>query len=1138
MQRLKKSANFVRSGLLLALALSLTAVVVRAQNSVTGEIKGTVTDSSGAVVAGASVSIKNMQTGLVTPTTSNQDGLFDVPFLAPGNYTITFSKQGFRDFVRQGVALQVETLAIDASLQVGTATQEVVVTGAAPLVQTETTEQHIDLNTAEVAAAPIVGYDWRSELVQLIPGINTGGGAGSTSGQASGVNGSQGYNINFMVDGAAATSPRDYNNSNNFTPVDSIAEVNVDSANAPPQYGNGFASVNEITKSGTNQWHGAGFEYVQNTLFNARGFFNETGAKTVSHYNLFGGDVGGPIIKNKLFFFFTFQDNPYSNATQGFYTYPTAAMEAGDFYGNALTTVPVGCAGCTTTSIPAGNFDAVASKLQAYFPAATASGWAHGCPGPVNVGPTVAQTCTEINDFSFADSVPGSNKWYQGKVDYDINSKMKLSASFNYFPVTGDYILPDPLYPSLASAVAPEHNYNLDGQLSFVWTISPTLINEFRIGEGHETDDYIAPSLGKNAPTLVGIEPTYGGNAPGNVFPNITVQTGAGDGASYLGADNGNGNINALLSQVIAVTSDIVTLVHGRHTIKIGGEFDRSIQNYTNWGDTNSGNFNFNGGVTGVPYADFLLGDVYSWSTGTYDPTSARSWNSAVFANDDFKLSSHVTLNLGLRWQMQSGWWVLGGLFGEYDPILPNTAAGAGDLGAILYGGQSDAAYGGSINNLTTIQNADNHEFAPRIGIAWSPGEKWAIRASYGVFDAPRDAENYTDGALGLGFDPHNVGFNGGVNGAVDFKLAVGPPAGTVIYPTAATLSPALENGGSVTYYPRNMPTVYTQQVLFDIQHQFVGGIMLDAGYVYTRGSHLNFQTDVDQATPSQFAHACTSSNPACDNPIPWFSSINEQLYDGWSNYNALQLRLQKRMSNGLNFQVNYTFSKSLDTGTGNGHGSGIDTYQSAFNPVANYGLSDFNSTHYLSGQIVWEPPVGAGRRFALHGVADEVLGGWRVSSVFQWHTGVPFSPVIQGSVADGIDPGLDQSFNDGSKLYPNLVGNPVLSNPTMSQWFNPAAYANPTSGTLGDTGRNTLIGPGFSDVDLSIGKDFPLHIREGMMIQIRADMTNLFNHPSFANPDANVGYNGSVLADGNAGKITGLTSNSRVIQLGAHFTF
>jgi outer membrane receptor protein involved in Fe transport len=1118
---------------LLLLTTMTVATFAFGQNANTGEIKGTVTDSSGAVLPGVTVTIRNVQTGVSVVTSTNSAGIYDVPSLPVGQYKVTFSKDGFRNFVREGLTLQIQTVSVDASLQVGATSQQVVVNAEVPLVETETSGQHTDLSTVTVRNAPIVGTDWRGEMTALIPGVNTGGGTGEANGQAIGVNGTQSYNVNFLSDGSSATAPRDFNGSNYYPPIDSISEVSINSGNAPAEYGNGLTSINVITKSGTNQWHGSAYEFIQNTAFNARGFYNQTGPKSVEHWNTYGGSVGGPIIKDKLFFFFNYQRNPSSSPTSGLYTYPTAAMQAGDFYGVTGATGPA----FDSTGKLLGTYDPVALNLQNYFPAASAPGWVAGCPGPVNVSATTPQTCPTINNYVFNGSSPNTDTWYTGKVDYDLSTKQRLSFSFNYFPTVSSYVPADPLYPNDATSYEQGKTDNLTGQLSHAFAISSTLLNEFRIGASRELDTYKPPSLGKNDPATIGLEPAYGTNSPSNVFPKITIDQGAGVGCIAEGAGcNENGNIDATLGQGVYNVSDVLTLIRGRHTIKVGGEYDRYYQNYTSWGDITSGNFEFNGSVTGIPYADFLSGNVYGWYVYESNPTSAHMWSSAMFGSDDFRVTSHLTLNLGLRWQMQSGWGVKDNLFGNYDPFLPNSADGGLYRGAILFGGQSDLVYGGTTNNLRTIQDGDYKEFAPRIGLAWSPRDNWSIRTSYGVFDAPRDAENYTDGALGLGFNPHNVGNGGYVNGSSPWKLAVGPPAGTVIFPTLQTLSPTIQNYSSVEYYPNNMPTVYVQQFLLSIQHELAGGVLVDTSYVYTRGRNLNFATDINQAPVS--ALGCTGYN--CGNPNPVFNSIQAQIYDGWSNYNALQLRLQKRMSYGLDFQFNYAWSKSLDTGTGNGHGSGVDIYQNAYDPSANYGLSDFNSGNTFVGQVVYELPFGHERQFALHGVADQIAGGWRISTLFQWHGGVPFTPVIQSSVASGIDPGLAPSLNAGSTLYPEQVGDPKVSNPTISHWFNPAAFANPAPGSFGNTHRNTLIGPGYTDVDLSLGKEFPL--RERMTLEIRADAYNAFNHINYANPDADVGYTSSgTLADTTAGTITGPAGgngNLRIIQLGAHFRF
>ena len=665
--RLTNAGSLVR--LVVAFFLTFATSLVIAQNTNTGEIKGGVTDPAGAFVSDVAVSVTNVQTGVVTTTKTNESGLYDVPFLAPGSYRIKFSKHGFKDLVRDGIVLQIETLQVSAMLQVGATTEEIVVTGAPPLVETETTDQRVNLSTQAIANAPITGTDWRSEMTQLIPGVNPGlNGGAQAGGQGIGINGTQAYNMNFMIDGSAATAPRDYNSSNFYMPLDSISEVSINSSNAPAQYGNGLAAINVITKSGTNSWHGDLFEYVQNTAFNSRSVFNPAPSpKSVEHWNMYGGSISGPVLRNKLFFFFTYQRNPAATPATGTYSYPTAAMQAGNFYGiNGSTGSAFDSSG-----ILQGTYSQVASSMQKYFPAANAPGWIAGCPGPVNPGPTVAQTCSPLNNYVFSGTSSNKATWYTGRADYNISQAQKLSFTFNYFPTVVSFVPPYP-YNTNAGGV-----YALDAASDFrdrahiigaqlVTTFKPTLLNEFRIGAARELDKYKPWSLGKNVPTTLGLQPAYGTNVPPNadVFPHISIDAQGGpsgtvlEGGTALGAGTGNGNIDAVLGDGTYNVSDVLTLIHGRHTLKIGGEYDRSYQNYTSWGDLDSGHFEFSGAYTGIPYADFLAGDVYSWHVGQTVPTSIHSWTSALFVHDDFRVSSKVTLNLGLRWQMVSGWGV------------------------------------------------------------------------------------------------------------------------------------------------------------------------------------------------------------------------------------------------------------------------------------------------------------------------------------------------------------------------------------------------------------------------------------------------------------------------------------------------
>ncbi len=1127
--------NIGRVGFLLIMVL--IGISAFAQNANTGEIKGGVTDPSGAFVSDVAVSLMNVQTGVVTTAKTNQSGLYDVPFLAPGSYKVKFSKQGFKDFVREGIVLQVETLQVSGTLQVGAATEEVVVSGAPPLVETETTDQHVNLDTQAIVNAPITGTDWRTEMTQLIPGVNPGLYGGSQAGgQGIGINGTQAFNMNFMMDGSAATAPRDYNSSNFYMPLDSMSEVSIHSSNAPAQYGNGLAAINVITKSGTNSWHGDLFLYDQNTVFNARSVFNRAPSpKSVEHWNEYGGSIGGPVLKNKLFLFFTYQRNPAATPATGTYSYPTAAMQAGNFYGiNGSTGSAFDSAG-----ILQGTYSTVAQNMQTYFPGANAPGWIAGCPGPVNPGPGVTQTCSSIDNYVFSGTASNKATWYTGRVDYNVSTAQKLSFTFNYYPTVVSFVPPDPLYPNAASAFSQGNNYNLTGQLSYVYTITPTVLNEFRIGAARELDKYKPWSLGKGVPTSLGLEPAYGTNVPPNadLFPHISIDPQGGLGGTALGAGSGNGNIDAVLGDGTYNVSDVLTLIHGRHTLKIGGEYDRHYQNYTSWGDLDSGHFEFSGAYTGIPYADFLAGDVYSWHVGQTVPTSIQAWTSALFVHDDYRVSSNVTLNLGLRWQMVSGWGVKNNLFGIFDPKLPNSWNGGQFPGAILFGGQSDKAYG--VSNLHAIENGYYKEFAPRVGVAWAFRPSWVFRASYGLFDAPRDADIYgggNGGTLGLGLNPTSpyLGFS---NSSPAFQLDSGPPAGSVQYPTLQTATPEVANGTYIAFYPRNIPRTYVQQLLTGVQHQLQAGILLDASYVYTHATNLNYTTNVDAVTASNLG--CSSGWWVC-NPNPNFPYIAGMNFTGWSNYNALQLRVQKRMSSGLQFQANYAFSKSLDTGTSRGWGSGgVDVYQDPYSPASNYAPSATDIRHFVVGQVVYELPFGSDRQYKLHGVLNAIAGGWRVSTIAQWHTGLPFTPQISHTQAftgsGALDPGLSTCWS--CTLYAVKVGDPYAGghntpqNNTPAQWFNPAAYTNPTAGTFGQNLRDSLYGPHFLNMDFGIGKIFS--VTERVKFELRADSFNVLNHINWGNPD-------STIDSGTAGQIIGtnVANSPRIWQLGGKLSF
>jgi hypothetical protein len=1094
---------------MLALAIVLAIAGRRStlgQNANSGEIKGTVTDSSNAIISGATVTILNIATGVVTTTTTNGDGIYDAPSLETGEYKITFAKTNFRDAVHSGITLHVGTIAVDVALQIGAASQEIVVTSDAPLLQTEDSAQHMDFDTQAVLDAPIVGGVWYNTLTNELPGVNGGGGQ-DASGQGIGVNGTQGYSGTFLIEGSLAQEPRDANASDNYPPPDAIGEVNVQTSNFGAQYGNGVASFNVLVKSGTNRFHGSLFEFNQNNDYNARNYFDPPPTPVAPlHWNEFGGSVGGPILKNKLFFFFNYQRNP--NVSSGVYT--TTVPTQGQ---NGTTNMTAGCFPATVTDPSSGKpfadncitsaLDPVAINIQKYFPA----------PNLVGANPY-------LNNYRVIQTTPTTSTWYVGKIDYTPTQSHRISASYLDFPI-GPLTYNVDAFCSLGFDCTHGNNYNEDAQITDTWTISPTMVNEVHIGGVREVDKYIPPTFGKGYPTTIGLEPTYGANAPADIFPGVTIDNGGGIGGIGL-----NGGVHAGLADGALVESDVFTLIKGKHTIKIGGEFDKSYQNYTSWGDVSSGNFEFNGVSTGVPYADFLLGEVYGWYVYDYVETGARMWNLGAFAQDDYKVTPHLTLNLGFRYQYQGGWGEEHNRWGTFSPNVVNNGQYANNaLGAMLYGGQG----------RSTIQDGAN-EWVPRVGLSYSPIPKWVVRASYGISDAPWSVDPYS-AAYGIGLNPHG---SEGYGNSPAFLLKDGPGPGAVAYPTLANLSNSQYNYDNVSYFPEKRPVTYYQEALLSVQHEMPFQTLVDASYVFTKGTHLGFGRDINQVPESALSSSSTCFNSPTEFPL--FCSIAASLYDGRSNYNALQLRVQKRTSHGLNFLFNYAWSKTMDTGTGSGNNTGVDVWQNAFDVSGNYSLSTLDMKNSINGAAGYELPFGAGKAFALHGLADEILGGWRLNGVFQLHTGVPFTITSSNNGADQSGSAANQC-SCGFQWLPNVVAKPTISNPGVNQWYNLAAFTTPSVGTFGNERRNTLIGPNWRDLDLSFGKGF--QFVEGIRLEIRADSFNAFNHPNFNNPSTatglgvsyNINSTGQIVPIAGAGAITG-ANGARSIQLGARLAF
>jgi hypothetical protein len=1047
--------------------------ILLSQNTNTGEIRGIVTDQSGAVVPGVEVTFTNVLTGVSTRTSTNASGIYDAPTLLSGTYSITFSKNGFETFIRNGITLGIQVVDVDAKLSVGAVSQQITVTAATPSVQTATAESSTALSVKEVYDLPNLTQEWYS-LGNLLPGTAPGvvydyGGVGSS------VNGSAPFNSSIVVNGSRAMFTNNNPDVVNDTPLDYIAELKADTNSYSARYGLGSSVFNVITKTGTNQWHGSLFELDQNTDFNARNFFEAQ--RSPYHWNQFGGTVGGPIKHNKAFFFFSYQDMRQVEYSPGLYTVPTASEEAGDFSSSVYPTVynPASLVNGVRTPLP--NNTIPASDISPFAAAAQQSFPTPNLPGLYN---------NYFADLIYANK----DKWIGGSVQIQLSPGNQLSIAPNY---SKSYLPFPSAFPTASYA---DSYYEEQHSISDTWTIKPSLVNDARITYDRATADCIPTDNTNYPPKLGQINPT------GSEYPNMTIE---GFISTYAG-----GGTTCTDGEGVWGPSDVVTIIKGHHILNMGGQFDRLFLNQSGWGSTESGSFTFSGTMTanpanttnpgGLGYADFLYGLPQTWSTLIAPVMGWRSWDAGVFIEDDYKIRKDLTLNLGLRYGMLAGWSEVHNRLSDFDPNIINPATNT--PGALWYAGQ---------DGRTALEATNYHGFQPRIGFAWSPhgNRNWAVRGAYGIFDQLWDVSQYV-GGMGQGWD--TTGYQTSPNLYTPI-FSISPPTSALladyptltqgpplpIYPSAETRTASLLNGTSIGYYPYNAPVPYVQQAHFDIQHQLPDGILVDVGYVWTRGIHLPWVANFDQVPENLLG----PGNAELREPYPQYTGLPGNFYDGVSNYNALEMTAKRKFANGLLFTANYTWSKAEDTETvSNWHGGDAGLVQNSYNAMANYGLGNMDMPNIFNLQAIYELPVGRGKQFVNRGgILNGVIGGWQLSGILWLHSGSPFTPTMGTANLSGS---LQNYW------YPNRIASGTVPNPSISEWFNPAAFVEPTAYTFGDSGRNILLGPSYKDLDLSLSKSFPIRkLGEAAKFQVRADATDLLNQPNFGFPNSSIGTAG-----------------------------
>ncbi len=1090
-----------------------------------GTLTGTVTDSTGRVVPAVALTVTNEGTGISTTTSTSESGTYAIPLLTIGSYTLTARAAGFKSYVRRGIAVQVgQTTRIDVQLELGQLEESVTVTAEAPMLTTDTSEVGIVVNQDTFLDLPLtLGGDFRraSSFIFLSPGVS-----GSTWEKHIGGGGS--FSDAVYFDGAAMNASP--NNDAQYSPsVDAIGEFKLITNDYSAEYGHALAGVTSFTlKSGTNEFHGSAFEFFRNEKLDARGFFPQVKAPT--RQNEFGGTIGGPIRRNRTFFFVSIESfRRRQGATQPLVTIPTPEFLQGNFSAwtqpiyDPATTRPDGRGGFTRdlfpgNVIPQSRISPISQKIAAVIPK-----------------PTFAGRLTNNYLAPLISPMQDDHNW-SAKMDHQFNTNHNLFGTFIFTN--------RPAIKGIAAGVegpAEDHNrQDLNSRFLRIgedWTINPTTINHFVASFDRVVDTNRSLSFGQGWPGKLGLS-----GIVGDLFPSVTFTQGyarLGDSVNYRETETTFGVLDSL------------SLIRGRHAWKLGFEYQRHRDNSLTR-STDAGLFAFNNletalpgsGATGNAVASFLLGEVDSANALFYNTELGVRWNYfAIYAQDDFKVTPKLTLNLGLRWDAQQPYTDDRNRLSYMDPFLPNP--GAGNIrGAYTFAG----------NGWTRVADSKWNNFAPRIGFAYNPTRNWVARASYGIFYwGIMDRTSLGIPANGFNTNAAFASADAGVTPA--FNWNNGFPQN---FPHPPVIAPTVQNGQNATVGLRSQGGVwpYLQQWNFTIERQIGASFAIRTSYVGSKGTHLQAgdATNWNQVDPrylslgsllsaninSAQAQAAGFRQPFAGfsdlwgnrasvaqalRPFPQYASVNQfnPTY-GSSNYHALQIYAQKRMSSGFQFTAAYTFSKTIDDTRQYGSGVGQQNYYDRRNERS---LSVNDQPHILTLSYLYDLPFGTGRRYLSTGAVAKIFGGWTISGIHTYASGLPVSLSVINTLP--IFNGL---------LRPNVVGGVPLRgavgsggfDPARDRWINPAAFAAPAAFTFGNAARYlNLRGDWTRNESLAILKNTP--ITERVRVQFRTEFSNPFNRVVFGAPVTN-------FSDPAFGFVQSQANNPRNIQFGLKLLF
>jgi len=1135
--------------LLVVLASSAVA------QAVFGNLIGTVTDPSGAPIPDILVSIQDAEHGINYEAKTNSSGNFTQTHLIPGHYKVHVAAPGFAEFATIGVVQVDTTTRLDIQLQIGTSLSRIEVSAELPIMKTDRADVSTTLTSAEIGKLPILDRNLFNLMIAL-PGTarpNTVGAVSLAEDQQGDpqlqVNGQQGYSNGYLLDGT-----ENHSNTLGIAVVnpnpDTLEEFKFTTSNYDAEFGNVSAALLQATtKSGTNQLHGSAYEYFRNDVMNAADPFS--GINPPIRWNQFGGTLGGPIKKGKLFGFFSYEGRRLRTSGSQVATVPTDAERSGDlsgFLGSFIcadgSTSATGCGAgnqllVTTTEgalvqaqagmvfdPSTGNPDgtnrmaiSTGGKLNVLTPSSAMKTLLGYLPEPnANAG-------LDFNNFATAVKAQSDSNLWNGRVDYIIAANHRLFGRYNL----SDFKLHAPgAYGEIAGGPTPNgfagqsvaRNQSL--ALGYTYTLSATLFAEFRFGSYRVRTDN-TPNGANTTPALgAGLQGLNRGTVDTGGMPAFYLK-GAADPFNFgyaLGVNGCNCQLNEIENHFQWVNN--WTKVSGNHTIKWGVDIRRAQQKRIDSSTHRAGEITFtdsttgsasvdtvaNGNATtGAALASYLLGEPSNFNqqfTGSGFYPSVRQTRLYFFGQDEWHITHKLLLTYGLR----------------YENYLPQTGTKPGSGGTFdpATGEVVVAGVGSTPSNMGI--KPYNLGFAPRLGLTYQLSSKTVVRAGYG--------RGFNGAGYGSVFaqnpelDPpvqfvHNLTAVNNYSSAVPTFLTSGPPA-PANPPIGTTGRYPLPDGISVFFYfdtPGSYRIPLADFWNLTVQHQIRPSFTVEAAYVGNVGRHLYLNRNENQAVPG----------PGADFNLrrPFFNKfgLTQAIYDVCncdnSSYHSLQLKAQKQVSRGLDFVATYTWSKALTNGEGGYN------FSDNYNVRNDHGPASFDRTHAFTLLHNWDLPFGKGRRYLAKNnkAVDLVAGGWRLSGITTVYSGLAFTPTLSNA------PSVNADFN---YFRPDVIGDPHVSHPNASLWFNPAAYTQPQAPFRnGNAGKGSLRGPGLTVFNLSLAKEFL--IAEGKTLELRWENFNAFNHVNLGLPANQVDASG-------AGQITSTSNTMRQMQLGLHFRF